>query len=93
MDEHGGGESRTKLYSYANMVIIGKHAAILADTGDKVDVIPFTRDYEDMERVLIVDASVQYIFQYTAKVYVLILSDSLSVPRTYNNLIPMFITR
>ena len=48
MDEHDGGESRTELDSDENMVVVCKHAMILDDTGNNVDVIPFTSDYQDM---------------------------------------------
>ena len=51
MDEHDGRESRTELDSYANMVVVGNHAKILADTGINVYVSPFTPDYQDLERV------------------------------------------
>ena len=40
--------SRTGLDSHANMVAVGKYANILADTGNKVDVSPFTTDYQSM---------------------------------------------
>ena len=48
MDEHYGGYSRNDLDSHANIVVVGKHATILADNGNKVDVIPFTPDYQVM---------------------------------------------
>ena len=48
MDEHDGGESRTELDLDENMVVVCKHAMILDDTGNNVDVIPFTSDYQDM---------------------------------------------
>ena len=55
MDEHGEGWSRTEVKSHANMVVVDKHAAILSDTGNMVDVSPFTQDYQTTEKVLIVD--------------------------------------
>ena len=36
-------ESPTELDSHANMPVVGKHAYIIAETGKKVDVSPFTR--------------------------------------------------
>ena len=45
MDKHYGGDSRTEIDSHDNMVIVGKQSMILADTGNKVDVIPFTTDH------------------------------------------------
>ena len=49
-------------------MVVGKHAAILADAGNKVDVIPFTPYYQRLEKVSTVDAEVQYMCQYTGKV-------------------------
>ena len=45
MDDHDVGESITDLNSHVNMVVVGKHATISADTGNKMDVIPYTQDY------------------------------------------------
>ena len=39
-------ESCTELDSHANMPVVGKHAYIIAETGKKVDVSPFTPDYK-----------------------------------------------
>ena len=47
-DEHYGGESRTEIESHAKMVGVGKHAKILADTGNKVYVISLTPEYQDL---------------------------------------------
>ena len=59
MDEHYGGESITDIDSHVNMVVVGKHEDILADTGNKVYVIPFAPEYQAMEKVSIVYAAVQ----------------------------------
>ena len=48
MDEHNVEGSITEIDSHSNMVAVGKHATILAGTVNKVDVIPFTPDYQDM---------------------------------------------
>ena len=50
MNYHDGGEweSRTELNSHENMVVVGNHATILVDNGNKVDVSPFTTDYQSM---------------------------------------------
>ena len=52
--------SRTDLYSHANMVVVGKHAAIINDTGRRAEVSPFTPDYESLSKVPIVDAAIMY---------------------------------
>ena len=56
MNQHDGEELRTELESLVNMVVVGKHATILTDTGNKVDVSPFTRDYQALDKAKIVDA-------------------------------------
>ena len=52
-------ESRTELDSHANMLVVGKNAYVLADTGKTVDVTPFTPDYKSM-CIPLVDAAIQY---------------------------------
>ena len=54
----GDNLSRTDLDSHANIVVVGKHAAITNDNSRKVS--PFTPDYESLSKVLIVDAAVTY---------------------------------
>ena len=39
------GKSRTELNLNENMGVVSKHAMILADTGNKLDVSPYTPDY------------------------------------------------
>ena len=58
-----------------------------------VDVIPFTPDYQAMDKVLIVYAEVQYTCQYIAELYIIMFSISLSVPSMGNTIIPPFIMR
>ena len=41
-------ESCMELDSHANMPVVGKHAYIIAKTGKKVDVSPFTPDYQPL---------------------------------------------
>ena len=60
MDDHDIGEQITELDPHANMLAVGKHANILADTGNKVDVIPLTQDYQALEKVSVVHAEVKY---------------------------------
>ena len=49
--QHDGGDSISELHSHANMVVVDKYATILSDTGNKMDVSPFTPDYHGMEKV------------------------------------------
>ena len=57
-DDHDGGESITDIRSHANIVVVGKHTTILADTGNIMYVCLLTPEYQDLEKVSLVDASV-----------------------------------
>ena len=46
-------ESRMELDSHANMVVVGKSAYIISDTGETVDVQPFTSEYEAKTSLLL----------------------------------------
>ena len=85
-------ESCTELNSHANMPVVGKHAYIIAETGKKVDVSPFTPDYQPFT-VPLVDATVMYNNPYNGKSYILVLHDALYVLLMDNNLIPPFMLR
>ena len=82
-------ESRMELDSHANMPVVGKHAYIIAETGKKVDVSPFTPDYKPLT-VHLVDATVRYDYPYNGKSYILVLLNALYVLSMDNNLIPPF---
>ena len=75
------------------MVVVDKYVMIFSVTWNKLDVSPFKTNYLDLEKVSIVYAKVQYTCKYTAKVYILVLSNSLSVPSMNNNLTPPLIMR
>ena len=75
------------------MVVVGKHMTILADTGNKVDTSPFIPYYQDMEKLSIVNAEVQYTCQYTENLCILMFMNDLSVPSMENNLTPPLILR
>ena len=74
------------------MPVVGKHAYIIAETGKKVDVSPFTPDYKPL-MVPLVDATVRYDNPYNGKSYILVLWNALYVPSMDNNLIPPFMIR
>ena len=71
------------------MLVVGKHAYIIAETGKKVDVSPFTPDYKPLT-VPLVDATVKYNNPYDGKTYILVLCNALYVPSMDHNLIPPF---
>ena len=85
-------ESCTELDSHANMPVVGKHAFIIAKTGKKVDVSPFTPDYKPF-MVPLVDATVRYDNPYNGKSYILVLCNALYVLSMDNNLIRPFMLR
>ena len=85
-------ESCTELDSHTNMPVVGKHAYIIAETGKKVDVSPFTPDYK-LLTVPLVDATVKYNNPYNGKSYILVLCNALYVPLMEHNLIPPFMLR
>ena len=72
-------------------MIVGNYATILADTENKVGFSPFTPYYQAMGKVLILHTEVQYTWQYTENLYILMFSNSLSVPIIHNKLIMLFI--
>ena len=75
------------------MVVVGKNAAIMNDTGRRAEVSPFTPDYEGLSKVPIVDAAIRYDCPYSRETYLLIVRNALSVPAMNHNLIPPFIMR
>ena len=85
-------ESRTELDSHANMPVVGKHAYIIAETGKKVGMSPFTPDYKPLT-VPLVDATVKYDNPYNRKTYILVLHNAQHVPLMDHNLIPPFMLR
>ena len=74
------------------MPVVGKHAYIVAETGKKVDVSPFTPDYKPLT-VPLVDATLKYDNPYNGKSYILVLWNALYVLSMDNNLIPPFMLR
>ena len=63
------------------------------DYVNKVYVRPFPPDYQAMEKVLLVDAAVQYTCKYMTHVYAFMFISYLSIPSMGNNPIPLFIMR
>ena len=78
LDRDGDELSRTDLDSHANMVVVGKHAAIISDAGRRAEVRPFTPDYESLSKVPIVDADVRHDCPHSRETCLLIASNALS---------------
>ena len=54
------------------MVVLGKHAMIIANTDKTAQVTLFTPDYKSMEDVPIVDGALAHVCPYTGKYHILI---------------------
>ena len=50
----------TELDSHTNMVVVCKHAVVVAHTGKIVEVKPFSPDCKSMDKVPIVDAVIKW---------------------------------
>ena len=50
----------TELDSHTNMVVVCKHAVVVAHTGKTVEVKPFSPDCKSMDEVPIVDAVIKW---------------------------------
>ena len=93
MDEEDvNGGYCTKLDSHANIPVLGQHSFILNDTGQTVEVNPFTPQYEAMTAKL-VDGALLYDCPYSGKSYVLVVQNAIHIPSMDNNLIPPFMMR
>ena len=85
--------SRVDLDSHANMVVVGKHAAIINNTGRRTEVSSFSPEYESLSKVPIVNPTIRYDFPYIGKTYLLIVRNASNVLAIDHNLIPPFIIR
>ena len=63
----GDYESRTDLDSHANMVVLGKHAAIVNVLCKTAKVSPFSKHYKSMKQVPLVDAVIAYNCPHSGK--------------------------
>ena len=91
-DERRNSDSRTDLDTHANMPVVGRNVLIIQETGETVDVHPFSPDYPALKAKL-VDAAVRYDCPHTGIAYLLIIRNAIYVPSMKNNLIPPFIMR
>ena len=83
--------SRTELESHANMVCLGRHALIIEDTGETVDVKPFTPDYNTLQKFPFVTGAILTECVFTGKTRIFIFHNALSVLAMDHNLVPPFI--
>ena len=92
MDDAKFGGTRTELDSHANMAVIGKYVYVQNETGDTVEVNPFTPEYKAIT-ARVVDAAIRYDCPYEGQSYILIIRNVIHVPSMENNLIPPFLLR
>ena len=81
------------LDSHANMIVIGKHYYVLANSGHTAELHTFAEDIRSLQRVPIVDALLLYECPYTGKIFILVARNVLYVPSMVHNLIPSFVLR
>ena len=72
-------ESRTELDTHSNMPVVGRHALVIADLDETIDVNPFTPDY-DAIKVKLVDAAIRYDCPFSGTQYLLLIKNALYVP-------------
>ena len=85
--------STTELDSHANMVVVGRQASIISESGTHAEVKAFSDDCGTLEKIPIVDAAFAYDCPLSAKTYILIVRNALYVRNMEHNLIPPFIMR
>ena len=86
-------ESTSELDSHANMVVVGKQATVISDSGTYAEVKAFADDCKTLSRVPIVDAAIAYDCPASHETYILIVKNALLVKSMAHNLIPPFIMR
>ena len=74
------------------MFVLGRQTFILNDTGQTVEVNPFTPQYQAMTARL-VDGALMYDCPYSGKSYILLVQNAIHVPSMDNNVIPPFMMR
>ena len=84
--------SRTEFDSHANMPLVGCEAYVIADSGKRATVYPYSPEYP-LKELAIVDVAVQYDCPYSGESYILVVRNVISVPSMMHNLVPPFIMR
>ena len=84
---------RTELDSHANMVVAGKNALVIEDTGKTVEVKPFSSECNTLDNVSIVDAMVKHQDPHSERSHFNLMRIALHVPTMESNLVPPFAIR
>ena len=85
--------SATELDSHANMVVVGRQATIISESGIHAEVKAFAEDCGTLNKIPIVDAAFAYDCPMTFKTYIIIVRNALYVESMDHNLIPPFVMR
>ena len=85
--------ARTELDSHAMSPVVGYNSYVWRDTGQFVDVSPFTSSLGKLTRIQVVDALIQYECPLTVKNYILVIYNALYVPEMKHNLLTPFLVR
>ena len=75
------------------MVVIGKQVFVFSHSGKYTDVKAFAKEVNGLPEVLIVAAVISYDCTSSGETYLLVVRNSLCVPKMGINLIPTFILR
>ena len=88
-------DSRTKLDSHANMVVLGKKCFVFDNVHRQTcDVETFDRNLGVAKQIpILVDAALAYDCPFTFETYLLIVRNALFIQAMDNNLTPPFIMR
>ena len=74
------------------MSVVEQHAHLISYTGRRVEVNPFTLDYDAMQ-IPIIDAAVRYDCPYNRESYILLILNTLHVSSMCNNMLMPFVLR
>ena len=91
-DDDSQAATRTDLDTHANMLVAGKHAYILAESGKTATVRAFSPDMDAIESA-IVDCAVMYECPYSGDCFLLVARNAIYVPTMNHNLVPPVIMR
>ena len=76
---------RTDLDFYANIPVIGKHIAIVADTGKTIKIKPFSNDCGILNNIKIVNTAIKWNCEYNDIDYILMIKNALYISSIKNN--------
>ena len=85
--------SNTELDSYDIMVVVSNQVFLFSHSGQYSNIRAFTEEFQALPEVPIVDVVIAYDFPYSGETYLLVVSNSLCVPKMDRNLVPLLVLR